>query len=701
LWSKTPLAKFNWHSALEIINPEGEILSRFSLNMPIFYFAEFSFPLRDEWSIIEQEMPFLGKEKKVLIGYKDWFEGETLLGRTILYLSIDYDMLPFIRSQNPYSEILRAPFLPSFGRTEFGIAVFNTNGSLLFNPEKLSTGISPDLLTLINNSSKPIWSSFTDRGKKHQSLYFKFENRIYSLFYPLKSIKKYFVEYWKLFLSYLILFSFIISIYLFITKKTIKNPIWSFSNKVYLSFFIIAVLPLLLFSIFTKNFFTREFTEQFKEKAEAHLNFVHRVMEDFVSLQMEKEKGMKILPDDLVLWISSTISNDVNLYQNGRITSSSRRELFKIGLLPEIIAGETYYQILAENKPFDIRQEKIGTYSYYTLTVPALLFNKIFLLSLPFPYGQEEISEATQELIEFLVFASTFIIGLAFILARSMGSIILTPIKKLLSGTKQVSQGNLEVSINHKPKDEMKTLIDGFNTMVKNLKKQQEELSQISKKIAWAEMTKRVAHEIKNPLTPIQLSAEHILKVHQDKASNFDQALKESAEYIIKEVENLRKIAQKFLDFSREEALKKELFNLKEAFQEIIRPYKKLFSGKIKFIESYLTEELNIYGDKEKLKISFRNILINAIEAIRKKGEVEIKLKKGQNWVNIEIRDTGIGMEKDLLEKVFQPYFSTKDIGTGLGLPIAKKIIEEHGGQIKALSKLGEGTTVVIKLPIE
>jgi len=276
---------------------------------------------------------------------------------------------------------------------------------------------------------------------------------------------------------------------------------------------------------------------------------------------------------------------------------------------------------------------------------------------------------------------------------------IVTPIRKLLMGTKEVSSGNLEISIPHKPQDEMKTLIDGFNTMIKNLKKHQQELTDMGKKVAWAEMARKVAHEIKNPLTPIQLSAEHLLRVYKDKKKNFDQALQESASYIITEVENLRKIAQEFLETSKEVVFQKEPFDLKKLIQETVAPYKNMISERIKFKEEYEGRDFQLVGDRSRMMIALRNIFINAIEAIQGKGEIKIIVIEEKNRIRLKIKDTGIGIGKEMLDRIFESNFSTKDMGTGLGLPISKKIIEEHGGSIHASSKEKEGTQIFIDLP--
>lgn len=640
LWERTLIARFNWYSSLEILNPERKILSRFSLNVPSLFRVDLGLPFSPEWTVLHQDIPYMGEERDFLIVYKDWAEEENNLGRMILYLSVDYDMLPFLYSANPYFELLRVSSIPSLNQFNLGFAIFDLDGKLIFNPNKISTGIPPPLLDKIKTSNESIWSALRDKKKNFESFYFRSNRRIYSLFLPVKNFLDFSVEFLKLFFFYLV-FSILLFILLWtFSGRKFQNPFWSFSNRVYISFFVVAVIPLLLFTFFTRSFFDRIFTQQFTEKAEIHASIAQRVMEDFIFFQQEEHLSPRLPPENVVLWISSTISNDVNLYQDGKLISSSRREFFDSGLLPELIDGEIYYKIQYENNPFYTQTQKIGDYSFHTLTIPYVLGQTQLLISLPFPLEQQEISNATEELIEFLFFISIFFVAVVLFFARGIGGMIITPIKKLLTGTKEVSLGNLEISIQHKPKDEMKTLIDGFNTMVKDLKKHQQELAEMSKKVAWAEMARKVAHEIKNPLTPIQLSAEHILKVYEDKPEGLDRMLKESASYIIKEVENLRRIAQEFLEISKEAPLHKESIDLKEIIQETIDPYKKILSDRIRFKEIYEGKDFSLMGDKARLKIAIRNVLTNAIEAIKNRGEIIIKASKDRKGIRLEIEDT-------------------------------------------------------------
>lgn len=700
LWEKTLIAKFNWYSSFEILDTEGGIRSRFSLNVPKVFRLDYNLPESPKWSIVKRRIRLRGISKDFLIGYKDFYDEGIPLGKVVIYLSIDYDMLPFLYSANPYFELLRVTSIPSLNQLNLGFAIFDLDGKLIFNPDKISTGIPSTLLENINISDTSVWSTFTNKQETFQSLYFKQNDRIYALFLPKKDFIKYSVEFLRLFLAYFAIALFFIYLSrILIGGSKIRNPLWSFSNRVYITFVAIALLPFLLFTFSTRYFFGQIFSQKITEEAELHADFAKRITQDFIAIQEEDQATLTIPADDFVFWIGSTISNDVNLYQDGQLISSSRRELFDYGLLPEIIDGEIFYKIQFENNPFYTQMQRIGDYSFHTLTVPYLFQNSLVLISLPFPLEQQEIKDATVALIEFLFFASVFLIILVLILARSIGGMILTPIQKLLKGTKEVSLGKLETHITHKHQDEMKTLIDGFNAMVTNLKAHQQELADMSKKVAAAEMARKVAHEIKNPLTPIQLSAEHLLKVYQEDKDSFEGVLKESASYIISEVENLRKIAHEFLETSKEASLQKELIDLREVVQLTLDPYKKLLAERIEFKEAFTDEDLHIMADRAKIRIVLRNILNNALESIRESGKVKVSVQSQGENILVEITDSGTGIERDMLERIFEPYFSTKDAGTGLGLPIAKKIIEDHQGSIRATACKEGGTKISIKLP--
>jgi signal transduction histidine kinase len=700
LWESTLAAKFNWYSILEVLDAEGRVTSRFSLNISQLYQPEMELPLSPTWRVSRVSVPSLGKERDFALAYKDWYSQDRYLGRVTFSLALDPEMLPFLYSANPYFELLKVSLLPSLNEQKFGFAIFDAQGKILFNPSRISSGIGASALELVNRFPEGMWSSFRDKGQSYRAFLFTFQNRVYAFFIPKKNLMGLTVEFLKLAVFYLGLVAVIlVFVPVLAGRKKPASYLWSFSSRVNAAFVTITVISLLLFTFFSHRFFTRTFSQRFQQAAEVQANFARNIMQDFIALQQEERATLIAPTDDLVLWISSAIATDVNLYGEGRLISSSRREFFDWGFLPEIIDGEAYFRIEHENRPFYIQRPKIGGYSYQSLTIPYAIRRTEYLISLPFPFEAQEIAGATEELVEFLVFVSAFLILFVLLFARGIGRMIISPVNKLLAGTKEVSLGNLEIAVEHRSHDEMKSLVDGFNTMIKDLKRHQQEIADLSKKVASADMAQRVAHEIKNPLTPIQLSAEHILRVYEDRSGDFEKALRESVSYIISEVDNLRRIAQEFLELSRVSSLAKESFDLREAVGEVVSPYRQVISERIRIREVFEGREFPLEADKSKIKIAFRNIFINAIEAIRGRGEIEIRLRAEKDSLVLIVRDSGTGMAKDMVEKIFDPYFSTKDAGTGLGLPIAKKIVEDHGGAIRVESEVQKGTTITITLP--
>jgi len=212
---------------------------------------------------------------------------------------------------------------------------------------------------------------------------------------------------------------------------------------------------------------------------------------------------------------------------------------------------------------------------------------------------------------------------------------------------------------------------------------------------------RRVAHEVKNPLTPIKLSAEQILKSLEDKSPDYEEIVKQSVNYIIDETDHLKKVSYGFLDLSRLEEIDAREFDLVELIGE------ELFN--VRQIYSHIHFPLDVTGnaetvmvtlDKFKIKQVLKNLINNSIEAIGEiKGEVRLSLKKENHRVIIEIKDNGPGMEKSEFDRAFEADYSTKDIGTGLGLFIVKRIVELHKGHIEIRSEKNKGTHVILDLP--
>lgn len=218
---------------------------------------------------------------------------------------------------------------------------------------------------------------------------------------------------------------------------------------------------------------------------------------------------------------------------------------------------------------------------------------------------------------------------------------------------------------------------------------------------AWADMARRVAHEIKNPLTPMQLAIEHLYKVHKDSPNNYPEILQLCFNTITKQINLLKHTINQFSLFGADIPTNKQNVNLEKFICSIIDNYKTHLKDKINFTLNIQKDLPNVNWDINKMQKAFINILENAIQAITDKGIITINVSKIQSNLIIEIIDNGKGIPPYFLKKIFQPYFTTKDQGTGLGLVIAKKFIEEHNGSISITSELNKGTAVRIIFEME
>ncbi|HPW19104.1 MAG TPA: histidine kinase dimerization/phospho-acceptor domain-containing protein, partial [Candidatus Aminicenantes bacterium] len=564
LWERSPAAKSNWYSSLELRDAEGNTLSRFALNVPKVLGGPPELDPAGDWTIVPYALAFIGKEKDYLVGYKDYIEDGVNLGRLLLYVSLDPEMLPFLYSANPYFEVLRTDSLPSLGQIDFGCAIYGLDGRLLFNPGKLTAALPAGDLDRLRASPDPFWSAFLERGAVCDAYLFRAGDRCYSLYAPRKSLKTQAVDFLRVFFLGLAAALIAAAVAGFSSgRAAVRNPLRSFSNRVYAAFLALVLVPLLLYTVFTRNLFASLFAERFVEDSAVHASYARGLLEAFLIIQGVEYSPYLAPSEDLALWISSTLSNDVILYDDAVYLASSRGEFFSSGLLPDVLDGEAYRALTAGRRPFFVQRTRLGGYSFQTLTVPCEFENTTLFISLPFPFEREQLVRATREIVEFLALLAAFFLVLVVLFSRGIRSMIIVPVRKLLAGTREVGLGNLEVTIEHRSRDEMMTLIDGFNAMIRNLKAHERELAEMSKKVAWAEMARKVAHEIRNPLTPIQLSAEHVLKVCEDKRGDLDQALKESMSYIIGEVENLRRIATEFMEIARDTSIRKDALDLR------------------------------------------------------------------------------------------------------------------------------------------
>ncbi len=249
--------------------------------------------------------------------------------------------------------------------------------------------------------------------------------------------------------------------------------------------------------------------------------------------------------------------------------------------------------------------------------------------------------------------------------------------------------------------DELQRLVEAFNAMSAELQRQRVELERTHRLEAWAEMARQVAHEIKNPLTPIQLSAEHLRRVHADRGRPLEPVLDSCVDSILSQVRLLRQIASEFSSFASSPTPRLASTALADLVDEVVGPYRSGAGDRLDFVVDVPDTLPVLHIDRTLVGRALTNVIDNALHAMPGGGRLRITARQpSPREVELEVEDTGVGMDEEALSRLFEPYFSTKAVGTGLGLSIARRNVELNGGTIQVASERTVGTRVTITLPV-
>jgi signal transduction histidine kinase len=463
--------------------------------------------------------------------------------------------------------------------------------------------------------------------------------------------------------------------------------------------FIFASLICLMVLI-TTTYYTIKSQNQ-KSVQDQLLNKIENLTESISFQETQSPNASNTLLSEL----TSTLDADAALFRNKTVDISTTSQIYNQNLLPHMLPWDVYESIYIRGNRQVTRKVTLGNQELLIGYQPWLNeeANIAGVVAIPTfldaPKFNEQLLSTTSYLLGFYVIIfGFFIIGAALISTQ-----LTSPLEALREGLKKISGGDLETTLPVKSKDEIGSLTNAYNVMVYRLKDLQEDLAKAEREAAWKEMAQQVAHEIKNPLTPMKLNLQHLqrqLNVSDEDFKNMKPQIKKIASSMIDQIESLSKIASDFSKFAQptdEEFKKIEINSLLESVAELYKT-----ENNIKIVTELYPEKLYIMGVKEEVRRVLVNLVKNAREAMPNGGTVTICSLTDDNKssVLIEVVDTGQGIPKENKEDIFVPNFSTKSSGTGLGLAISKKIIEEHEGKISFESTPGEKTVFKITLPI-
>jgi two-component system, NtrC family, nitrogen regulation sensor histidine kinase NtrY len=292
---------------------------------------------------------------------------------------------------------------------------------------------------------------------------------------------------------------------------------------------------------------------------------------------------------------------------------------------------------------------------------------------------------------------------LAILLSGWAAARVTRPVEQLASAAREVAAGNLATQVQVNSRDELGQLAEAFNQMTKDLLEQKERLVQTERVAAWRELARRLAHELKNPLFPLQLTVENLIRAHQQSPEQFEEVLRESSSTLLAEIANLKDIISRFSEFSKMPQPQFQMLQLNEVVQGAARLFQaQLQSSPQRAVTCNLVldEHLaSLAGDPELLHRAISNLVLNAVDAMPQGGTLTIRTRQENDRVYLEISDTGTGLTPEECQRLFTPYYSSKQQGTGLGLAIVQSVVSDHGGRISVESQPRRGATFRIELP--
>ncbi len=475
-----------------------------------------------------------------------------------------------------------------------------------------------------------------------------------------------------------------------------------YKTRIQIALVLAVVSSLIIIGIITFSYISIQYKDQQQDLIRNKIKIIAQAFQENINHDVQSVQGKS---DNISFEEFSRMYNtDLNLFDyKGKLLFSTQYKIYALGLIADRMNAEAYVNLNLMHKSEFIQDENIDKLKFTSAYMPIrnLQNNVVAYLQLPYFANQEDYNQKIGTFLNLLIniYVLVFVaIGFfAFVVANQ----ITGPLSLIQESLSKTMIGRTNKPIAWTRNDEIGSLVREYNAMIKTLEENANKLAQSERETAWREMAKQVAHEIKNPLTPLRLGIQMLGRSWKDRDMNFDEKFQRFSTSFLDQIDSLSRIASEFSNFAKMPELKLEQFDLLDVLDRAIEVYGQTSHIHIKCNGADF-KNCRVKADKDQLLRSFNNLLKNAIEATPegKEGVIKITGKKIDHKIEISVRDNGNGIPFNSRERIFVPNFTTKSSGTGLGLAFVKQAVENVGGNIYFTTQIDEGTTFYILLPL-
>ena len=496
-----------------------------------------------------------------------------------------------------------------------------------------------------------------------------------------------------------------------LNRKRLKEY-WQLSirNQIHGTIIFISVLSFLVIGAATILFFINRYQNNNRERLSLAIhvmgNEVRTAMSDlsvFDDVVKVYDEGYREKLEKILIKISEIHAFDINLYDlDGNLQVSSLALPYQKGIVSTKMDPQAYYHLSKLKEVQYFKEERIGKLNYVSNYVPVIdeTGKEYAYLNIPHFTSQSKLRSEISYFLVTIINLNAFIFLIAGIVAMFLTNRITRSFSFISDKMKAVNLGQLNEAINWNRKDEIGELVKEYNKMVGKLDASAAALAKSEREGAWREMARQVAHEIKNPLTPMKLSLQYLQKAISNKSDNVKELTANVAQTLVEQIDHLNQIAGEFSQFANIGNPHNEVFDLHESLRSITQLHS--MEENLQLEWHPLSMELKIFADRTHINRLFTNLFQNALQSVAEGRTAEIIIDEIllEGFVQIRVKDNGNGIPEEMQSKIFTPNFTTKTSGTGLGLAMCKGIVEQAKGEIWFETSLGAGTSFFVKLPL-